>query len=119
MEPTRETIVAIDASGKSFGRLASEVAVKLRGKDAPAFSRHALTGPRVRVLNLRRVRFTGKKLSKKVVYRHTGYIGHLRKEKFAALWARKPAEVFRRTVAGMLPRNKLRPRMLKRLEIEL
>lgn len=119
MKANRESTITIDASGKSFGRLASLVAVKLQGKDTAAFARNAITGPRIRITNLRQVKFTGKKIAKKVLYRHTGYIGHLREEKLSALWAKNPAEVFKRTVAGMLPKNKMRPRFLKRVGIEL
>lgn len=119
MQQSSESIKSIDASGKSLGRLASEVAMHLMGKHNPAFRRNIIAGPRVRVVNLRRVRFTGRKLLQKTYYRHTGYIGHLKEEKLRMLWEKKPAEVLRRAVSGMLPKNKLRRRMLKRLEIEL
>lgn len=119
MKATQEPIVSIDASGKPLGRLASEVAARLQGKDNPAFSRNVLAAPRIRIINLRQVKFTGRKLAKKRFYRHTGYIGHLKTETLSALWKKNPAEVLKRTVAGMLPKNTLRQRMLKRLEIEL
>jgi large subunit ribosomal protein L13 len=119
MKLTSDSIISIDATGKSLGRLASEIALKLQGKHLPGFRRNAILGPKIRVINLKRVRFTGKKFSKKIFYRHTGYIGHLRKEKLSALWEKKPQEVLRHAVKGMLPKNKLRPRMLKRLLIEL
>lgn len=111
--------VHIDAAGKSFGRLASEVATILMGKRTPAYVRNVVRGPRVEVINLRQVKFTGRKFAQKVYYRHTGYIGHLREEKLRDLWERRPIEVFRKTVGGMLPKNKLRDVMLKRLDIEL
>lgn len=119
MKNTGEFLITIDAEGKPFGRLASDVAIKLQGKQSTAFRRNALTDFRVRVVRLRRVKFTGKKIAQKTLFRHTGYIGHLKEEKLAELWERKPEDVFRKAVAGMLPDNKLRRRMLKRLEIEV
>ncbi len=119
MKANQDSKIIIDASGKSFGRLASLVATKLQGKDNPFFVRNRVIGPKVKVINLGRIKFTGKKFSKKVYYRHTGYIGHLKAEKLSFLWQKKPKEVFRRAVSGMLPKNKLRKRYLKRLEVEL
>lgn len=119
IEMSEYRVVTIDARDKSFGRLASEVAVILQGKKSPAYERNRIIGPRVKVENLSGVRFTGKKMATKAYRRHTGYIGHLKEERLGYLWAKKPAAVFKKTVSGMLPRNKLRKRLLNRLEVHL
>jgi large subunit ribosomal protein L13 len=120
MNESSKKIITVDAANKSFGRVASEVAKILMGKNNPLFERHNLQASpqEVRVINLRNVRFSGKKFSKKVYYRHTGYIGHLKEEKLETLWKKNPKEVFKKTVSGMLPKNKLRKKLLKRLKIE-
>jgi large subunit ribosomal protein L13 len=110
-------ISTIDAAGKPLGRLASIAAQKLMGKENPFYARNKISGGRVRIINLKQAVFSGKKMRQKIYYRHTGYIGHLKEEKLAHLWKNKPQEVFRRTIYGMLPKNKLRNRMLKRLEV--
>lgn len=111
--------VTIDAAGKSLGRLASVIAQKLTGKESVSYRRNIIAGSRITVINLRQVVFSGKKMRQKIYRRHTGYIGHLKEEGLANLWRRRPQEVLRRAVSGMLPKNKLRDRMLKRLKIEL
>lgn len=111
--------VTINAAGKSLGRLASDTAKRLMGKNNPAYRRNLISGRRVKIVNFQQVIFSGKKMRQKVYRYHTGYIGNLKEEKLISLWKRKPTEVLRRAVSGMLPKNKLRSRMLKRLEIEL
>jgi large subunit ribosomal protein L13 len=117
--PSDHKISTIDAVGKPLGRLASITAQKLMGKESPSYVRNKISGGRVRIINLKQAAFSGKKMRQKIYYRHTGYIGHLKEEKLAHLWKNKPQEVFRRAVCGMLPKNKLRNRMLKRLEIKV
>jgi large subunit ribosomal protein L13 len=110
-------MVVIDAERKPFGRVASEAAVILQGKRSPAYQRHLILGPAVKVVNVGKAALTGRKLATKVYWHHTGYIGHLKEEKLAYLFSKDPAKLFRRTVSGMLPKNSLRPRLLKRLII--
>lgn len=109
--------ITIDASGHAPGRLASEIARLLQGKHSAAYERHILNAPKITVINAAKMRFTGKKFRQKIYYRHTGYIGHLKETKLDALFRKDPALVLRRAVAGMLPKNKLRARRLKNLEI--
>lgn len=108
----------IDAEGKSLGRLATGIAVLLRGKHKPGFTPHEDLGDEVVVKNLEKASFSGDKFKKKVYYSHTGYLGHLRQRKLEDLWKRSPLLVLQRTVFGMLPKNKLREKQIKRLKIE-
>lgn len=114
--PKEETII-IDATSKPLGRVASEAAVILMGKRNPHYERHLISGPPVKVINVKKVALNPKKFAAKVYRHHTGYIGHLKEEKFLHLFSKDPKKVFRKVVAGMLPKNKLRPRLLKRLTI--
>src|ERR1700694_6080199 len=98
----------VDADGATWGRLATEVAAILRGKHKAIFSPHLDTGDPVIVVNAAKVRVTGNKLKAKNYVRHSGYPGGLRAETLAQLLARRPEEVVRRAVRGMLPRNRLR-----------
>ena len=107
----------IDASGKVLGRLASEIAVALRGKDKPSFRPYLVMGDKVIVNNASKIVITGNKLEQKTYYHHTGYLGHLKAEKLKDVMAKNPAEVLRRAVWGMLPKNKLRDRLIKNLTI--
>ncbi len=108
----------IDATGKVLGRLASEIAVLLRGKHKPNFVPYQDVGDFVVVKNIDKIRITGKKMEKKKYYRHTGYLGGLRVTSLEKLFAKNPAEVLKRAVWGMLPRNKLRSKQIKRLKIK-
>jgi large subunit ribosomal protein L13 len=114
---SKETKV-VDAAGKSLGRLASEIAVILRGKDKPSFEAHMLGGDAVRVTNVRQMKVTGKKERQKVYYRNTGYLGGIRTTLLRDLKQNAPDKLLKMTVKGMLPDNKLRNEMLKRLTIE-
>ncbi|PIS38729.1 MAG: 50S ribosomal protein L13 [Candidatus Nealsonbacteria bacterium CG08_land_8_20_14_0_20_43_11] len=107
--------ITIDAAGKTLGRLASEVAFLLRGKNRPDFVYYKDAGETVIIKNADKIRFSGKKLEQKKYYHHTGYLGHLKAKPLAVLLAEKPEEVLRRAVYGMLPKNKLREKMIKRL----
>lgn len=107
----------IDASGKSLGRLASEVALLLRGKDEPTFERHKDEGGFVEVFNFAQVIVTGNKMEQKKYFKYSGYPGGMKETKIKNLMRDKPENVLKETVYGMLPKNKLRPRMIKRLKV--
>src|SRR6266850_1443220 len=105
----------VDADGATLGRLATEVAAILRGKHKTIFSPHLDTGDPVIVVNAAKVRVTGNKLKAKNYVRHSGYPGGLRSETLEQLLARRPEEVVRRAVRGMLPRNRLGEQMSRKL----
>lgn len=107
----------IDAEGQTLGRLASEIATRLRGKDKAIFTPHNDTGDFIIVVNAEKVRLTGRKLERKVYYHHSGYIGGMKEITAKALLARKPTEVLNAAVRGMLPKNSLGRRQLKKLKI--
>lgn len=108
----------IDATGKVLGRLASEIAILLRGKNKPDFVPYKDMGDFVVVKNVAKIRFTGKKMEQKKYYHHTGYLGGLKNISLKELFEKNPAQVLRKAVMGMLPKNKLRARIIKRLKIE-
>ena len=107
----------IDASEKIAGRLASEISLLLQGKNKVTYQPHLDCGDKVKVINVAQMKFSGKKLEQKVYYRHTGYPGGIRETKLKDLMKKDPAEVLRKTLYNMLPKNKLRAKMLKRLSI--
>jgi large subunit ribosomal protein L13 len=107
----------VDASGKTLGRLASELAHRLRGKHKPEFTPHVDTGDYIVVINAGKVHVTGNKLEDKVYHRHTGYIGHLKSEPLGKRMQRAPEQVLEDAVRGMLPKNSLGRQMLKKLRI--
>ena len=107
----------VDADGQILGRLATEIADTLRGKNKPAYTPHVDTGDFVIVVNAEKVRVTGKKLDQKIYYRHSGYPGGLRERTLAEQLARRPEEVIRRAVKGMLPKNKLAAAQLRKLKV--
>jgi len=107
----------IDATGKILGRLATEVAVLLRGKGEPTFLKHVDSGDIVEVSGAGKLKFSGKKLRQKIYYKHSGYPGGLRKETLEKKFAKNPAEVLRLAVLGMLPKNKTRAKVIRRLKI--
>lgn len=106
-----------DAASQPLGRLAVKVANALLGKDQIGRSPYLDSGHFVVVVNIGQVKVLGGKEKKKIYYRYTGYPGGLRRETYRALFARRPEEVLRRAVAGMLPENKMRAGRLKRLFI--
>lgn len=108
----------IDAAGQSLGRIASRIAVLLRGKDAPSFDPSRLPDVQVHVSNLDKVVFKGTKTSAVVQYRHSGYPGGLYERTLGESWARNKAEVLRKAVRGMLPPNRSRDRLLKNLIVK-
>lgn len=105
----------VDADSATLGRLSTRVAAVLRGKHKPSFSPHLDAGDPVVVVNAAKIRVTGKKLSDKQYIRHSGYPGGLRAETLERLLRRRPEEVLRRSVRGMLPQNRLGQKMLRRL----
>ncbi len=107
----------IDAQGKILGRLASEVAKLLRGKHKPIYTPHLDTGDYIVVLNAEKVRLTGKKLEEKIYYHHSGYPGGLKQITLKELLKRKPEDLIRMAVKGMLPKNSLGRKLLKKLKI--
>ena len=109
----------IDATNKILGRLASRVAVLLRGKHKPDFVPYKDAGDFVVIENINKIKFTGKKFNKKIYYHHTGYLGNLKKISLGKLFEKNPAEVLRKAVYGMLPTNKLRAKQIKRMRIEI
>ena len=107
----------VDAEGKTLGRLASEVAKVLRGKNKPIFTPHADTGDYVIVINAAKISVTGKKMEDKTYYRHSGYIGGLREIKLKDLLRTKPERVIELAVKGMLPKGPLGRQMYKKLHV--
>jgi len=107
----------VDASDQSLGRLAAKVATVLRGKNNPAFTPHVDCGDFVVVVNAEKIRLTGDKLNKKIYYRHSGYVGGIREETAGELLARRPEELIRRAVSGMLPRNRLGRQLIEKLKV--
>ena len=107
----------VDAEAKTLGRLATQIADVLRGKDKPAYTPHVDTGDFVIVVNAEKVHVTGQKLDQKIYYRHSGYPGGLRERTLREQLARRPEEVLRRAVKGMLPKNKLAAAQLRKLKI--
>jgi large subunit ribosomal protein L13 len=107
----------VDAEGMVLGRLATEVARLLRGKHKPTFTPHLDTGDHVIVINAEKVVLTSSKAETKLVYRHTGYPGGLKTATYAQLLDRKPEDAVRRTIRGMLPKNRLGRQMLTKLKV--
>jgi len=107
----------VDAENKILGRLATQIAMRLRGKHKPIFTPHADTGDFIVVINAEKVSLTGKKWDKKIYYRHSGYIGGLKEISAKKLLEKKPEDVLRFAVKGMLPKNSLGRRQLKKLKI--
>ncbi len=107
----------VNAENKILGRLATQIAMRLRGKHKPIFTPHADTGDFIVVINAEKVSLTGKKWDKKIYYRHSGYIGGLKEISAKKLLEKKPEDVLRFAVRGMLPKNSLGRRQLKKLKI--
>ncbi len=107
----------VDAQGRTLGRLASEIARRLRGKHKPEYTPHVDTGDYIVVINAEKIRVTGAKLKDKMYHRHTGYIGNLKSESLETLLDRAPERVLELAVKGMMPRNPLGRQMLKKLKV--
>jgi len=109
--------LVVDASGQTLGRLATQIADALRGKRKPEYTPHCDVGDFVIVVNAEKVAVTGKKLEEKRYYRHSGYPGGLRSRSLAEMLDRRPEEVIRKAVKGMLPRNRLARQQLRKLKV--
>ena len=107
----------VDAEGETLGRLATRIADTLRGKGKPQFTPHVDTGDFVVVVNAEKIGVTGKKLDDKMYHRHSGYPGGLRSRTLREELERRPTEVIRKAVKGMLPRNRLGAQMLRKLKV--
>ena len=107
----------VDAENKVLGRLASEIAIRLRGKHKPNFSTHMDVGDFIVVVNAEKVRLTGKKLDDKIYYRHSGWMGGLTETSAKEMLAKKPTELLKSAVKGMLTKNSLGRKQLKKLKI--
>ena len=107
----------VDAEGQTLGRLATRIADTLRGKRKPQYTPHVDTGDFVVVVNAEKIAVTGKKLEQKRYYRHSGYPGGLRSRTLAEQLERRPTEVIRTAVKGMLPRNRLARRQITKLKV--
>ena len=107
----------VDAEGRTLGRLATEIARRLRGKHKPEYTPHVDTGDYIVVINAEKVRVTGNKLKDKMYHRFTGYVGNLKSESLETLLDRAPERVLELAVKGMLPRNPLGRLMLKKLKV--
>ena len=107
----------VDAENKVLGRLATQIAARLRGKHKPIYTPHADTGDFIVVVNAKKVAMTGSKLDRKMYYRHSGYVGGLKQISARKLLEKKPEEIIRYAVKRMLPKNSLGRRQLKKLKI--
>jgi large subunit ribosomal protein L13 len=107
----------VDADGKTLGRLATEVASRLRGKHKPEYTPHVDTGDYIVIVNAEKVAVTGKKLSDKMYHHHTGYIGNLKSIALQDLLAKHPERVIEKAVKGMLPKNPLGRAMFRKLKV--
>jgi large subunit ribosomal protein L13 len=115
-EVTRNWYV-VDADGLTLGRLATVIADTLRGKRKPQYTPHVDTGDFVVVVNAEKIAVTGKKLDQKIYYRHSGYPGGLKERTLREQLDRRPTEVIRKAVKGMLPKNRLAAQQLNKLKI--
>ena len=107
----------VDAQGKVLGRLAAQIATRLRGKHKPEYTPHVDTGDYIVVVNASKIRVTGNKAEDKKYYRHTGFPGGIRETSFAKLHAKHPGRVLQKAVKGMLPKGPLGNAMLKKLKV--
>ena len=116
-ESVKRDWYVVDASGKTLGRLATELANRLRGKHKPEYTPHVDTGDYIVVINADKVAVTGNKANDKMYYRHTGYPGGLKEANFATLQAEKPEMIIEKAIKGMLPRNPLGRAMFRKLKV--
>ena len=116
-ETAQHSWYVIDADGQTLGRLATEVARRLRGKHKTEYTPHIDTGDYIVVVNAEKVQVTGRKASDKMYYRHTGHPGGLKQVNFTQMIERSPEKVIERAVKGMLPRNSLGRAMYRKLKV--
>jgi large subunit ribosomal protein L13 len=111
----KENWCVIDAKDKILGRLASQVAYRIRGKHNPLFTPHVDTGDWIVVINADKIQMTGNKMEQKTYYRHSGYVGGIRSVTAKELMEKKPEELIKKAVKGMLPKNRLGRKLCKKL----
>ena len=107
----------VDAQNKTLGRLSTEIAKRLCGKHKPIYTPHVDTGDYIVVVNASKIRVTGNKMTDKMYYKHTGYIGNLKSENLATMLEKYPERVLMKSVRGMLPKSKLGNAMIKKLRV--
>ena len=107
----------VDADGQTLGRLTSEIAKVLRGKNKPVYTPHIDTGDYVIVVNAEKIKVTGKKMDQKVYYRHSDYVGGMKETTLREMLAKKPEKVIELAVKGMLPKGPLGRSMIKKLHV--
>ena len=111
-------VYTLDATGQILGRLASQTAILLLGKNKASYLPNKLNQDEVIVKNISKLRFSGKKTEQKKYYHYSGYPGGLKTKKFEEIFAKNPAQIFKQAVSKMLPKNRLRPKLLKHLKLE-
>ena len=116
-EEIKRSWYLIDASGKTLGRLATEVARRLRGKHKPEYTPHVDTGDYIIIINAEKVGVTGRKAEQKTYYSHTGYPGGIKSTTFEKLQAKHPERIIETAVKGMLPKNPLGRAMFRKLKV--
>ena len=116
-ETVRRDWFVVDADGKTLGRLATEIARRLRGKHKPEYTPHVDTGDYIVVVNAEKIRVTGNKLKDKMYFRYTGYIGNLKSMSLQDILDKSPERALELAVKGMLPRNPLGRKMLSKLRV--
>ena len=107
----------VDATEKTLGRIATEIARHLKGKHKPEYTPHVDTGDYIIVVNASKVRVTGRKRSDKMYYHHTGYIGNLKSTNFDKLMKKSPERIIEKAVKGMMPKNPLGRQMMRKLKV--
>tara|TARA_B100001971_G_scaffold25256_1_gene19729 strand:- start:17 stop:445 length:429 start_codon:yes stop_codon:yes gene_type:complete len=107
----------VDATNKTLGRLSTEIANRLRGKHKPIYTPHVDTGDYIVVVNASKIRVTGNKMTDKIYYKHSGYIGNMKSMNLETMLEKNPERVIMKSVKGMLPKNKLGNAMLKKLRV--
>ena len=107
----------VDATNKTLGRLSTEIANRLRGKHKPIYTPHVDTGDYIVVVNASKIRVTGNKMTDKIYYKHTGYVGNMKSMNLETMLEKNPERVIMKSVKGMLPKNKLGNAMLKKLRV--
>ncbi|MDL2268770.1 50S ribosomal protein L13 [Desulfosarcina sp. OttesenSCG-928-A07] len=107
----------VDANGAVLGRMASQIAAALRGKNSPLYTPHADLGDSVVVINAEKVTLTGRKMDQKLYYRHSGYVGGLKSITAGKLIEKRPEDIIRFAVKGMLPKNSLGRKLFKKLKV--
>jgi large subunit ribosomal protein L13 len=116
-EQVKRDWYVVDASGKTLGRLAAEIAKRLRGKHKPEYTPHVDTGDYIIVINAEKITVSGRKSTDKTYYHHTGYIGNMKSITFDKLQAKSPERILQLAVKGMMPKNPLGRAMLRKLKI--